>query len=237
MVISDRIEPIVDEYALPTPAPIRDSDDTTTQVSAPAVVFPAGEMAALYRRVRADHPTDRAFIVQVVGAHRGAGATSIAHGIGSIAADLSAQRVLLCDATASKDLLQISKVVIRRSLPKLAAYAGFTVPSGLIACPLDKDRSQTEMVGNTVEYADALSKFRSIFDMIVIDTPPTSSSDFALAMARHADAVVIVVEAEKTRAPMLSALINQIEASGGRVAGVVLNKRVQHIPGFFYRRL
>ena len=93
------------------------------------------------------------------------------------------------------------------------------------------------MVGNTVEYADALSKFRSIFDMIVIDTPPTSSSDFALAMAKYADSVVIFLEPEKTRAPMLSALINQIGTSGGRVAGVVLNKRVQHIPGFLYRRL
>ena len=237
MVTSDRIEPLVDEYPLPPPASTQDTDETHIQASAPAVLFPAGEMAALYRRVRGDHLTNRAFVVQVVGAHRGAGATSVAHGIGSVAANVSSQRVLLCDATASKDLLQISKVVIRRSLPALAAYAGFAVPSGVIACPLDRDRSQTEMVGNMVEYADALSKFRSIFDMIIIDTPPTNSSDFALALAKYADAVVIVVEAEKTRAPMLSALISQIEASGGTVAGVVLNKRVQHIPGFFYRRL
>jgi hypothetical protein len=46
-----------------------------------------------------------------------------------------------------------------------------------------------------------------------------------------------VVEAERTRAPIVEQARRAVEANGGRLLGVVMNKRRYHIPRAIYRRL
>jgi Mrp family chromosome partitioning ATPase len=46
-----------------------------------------------------------------------------------------------------------------------------------------------------------------------------------------------VLEAEKTRWPVAENTKQMIEKNGGKVLGVVLNKRQFYIPDFIYRRL
>jgi protein-tyrosine kinase len=200
--------------------------------------FPLSDMAALYQRIRASCPTEKGLVIAIVGPHPKAGATSVAHGIGRVAAELGGQRVLLCDGTGTEDLLRLSKVVMRRSsLERLAAFEGVSIPAGLVSCPLDNDRTPHEMVARVARYAEALRKFRSVFDLIVVDMPPSNVSDLGPALAKHVDAVVVVVEAEKTRGPLIKSLVSVIRGNGGNVAGLVLNKRIQHIPKRIYRWL
>lgn len=199
--------------------------------------FPLSDMAALYQRIRAACPTEKGCVIEVIAPHPKAGSTSIAHGLGRVAAELSDQRVLLCDGTATDDLLRLNKVVLRRGLERLAVYEGFAIPIGLVACPLDNNVTQYEMIAGVSRYAEALRKFRSVFDLIVVDVPASNVSDLGPALAKHVDAVLVVVEADKTRAPLVKSLLSVIEGNGGHVAGVVLNKRVQHIPARVYRWL
>ena len=56
-------------------------------------------------------------------------------------------------------------------------------------------------------------------------------------LAPLADLSVIVIEAEETRAAVAATLIERVAASGGKVAGVVLNMRRFHIPRFIYARI
>jgi hypothetical protein len=199
--------------------------------------FPLSDMAALYQRVRAACPTEKGCVIEVVAPHPKAGTTSVAYGLGRVAADLSGQRVLLCDGTATDDLLRLNKVVLRRGLERLSVYEDFSIPIGLVACPLDDNVTQYKMIAGVSRYAEALRKFRSVFDLIVVDVPASNVSDLGPALAKHVDAVLVVVEADKTRAPLVKSLLSVIEGNGGRVAGVVLNKRVQHIPERVYRWL
>jgi Mrp family chromosome partitioning ATPase len=199
--------------------------------------FPLSDMAALYQRVRAACPTEKGCVIEVVSPHPRTGVTSVAHGLGRVAAELSAQRVLLCDGTGSDDLLRLNKVVMRRSLERLAVYEGFSIPIGLVSCPLDNNLTQYEMIAGVSRYAEALRKFRSVFDLIVIDVPASNVSDLGPALAKHVDAVVVVVQADKTRAPLVRSLLDVIDGNGGHVAGIVLNKRMQHIPERVYRWL
>ena len=46
-----------------------------------------------------------------------------------------------------------------------------------------------------------------------------------------------MIEAEETRAAVAANLIERVAASGGKVAGVVLNMRRFHIPRFIYARI
>jgi Mrp family chromosome partitioning ATPase len=51
------------------------------------------------------------------------------------------------------------------------------------------------------------------------------------------DGVIMVVESGKTREQVAVRAKKELEEAGGKVLGVVLNKRKFHIPEWIYRRL
>ena len=216
---------------------LKTADDRTLPVIDGSAHIPMSrvELAALYQRIRYAHTDERGLVLEVIGAHPGAGVTSIANGIGHAAAELDAQRVLLCDATEDSGQLQHRKLAPIGS-PQLVSIPHATVPYGVSACRLDPRYGQSEMPG-IPGYAEALNRLRMLFDLIVIDAPPGNMSALGPRLSRHADAVLVVVEAEKTRRPLITGLLRSITDNGGKVAGVVLNKRVQHIPDRIYRWL
>jgi Mrp family chromosome partitioning ATPase len=73
--------------------------------------------------------------------------------------------------------------------------------------------------------------------LVIIDAPPILSDVTGIALSRKVSGVLLIVEAERTRAPIIEKARRVIEAGGGRVLGVILNKRKHHIPGWLYRRL
>lgn len=79
------------------------------------------------------------------------------------------------------------------------------------------------------------SALRPHAETIVVDCPAAERSDAALVLAPLADAVILVVAAESTGAGAASALRQEIEAVGGRMAGVVLNRTAWSPPGFLSR--
>ena len=81
------------------------------------------------------------------------------------------------------------------------------------------------------------SNLRSRFDMVVLDMPPLEVSRAGLKVAVACDGVVVVVEAEKTRAPVVKDLIERLRAVRGNVLGTVLNKRRFHLPKRLYHWL
>ena len=76
-----------------------------------------------------------------------------------------------------------------------------------------------------------------MFPVVVIDAPSLQRSSAALLLAPLADLSVLVIEAEETRTAVAANLIERVAASGGRVAGVILNMRRFHIPRFIYSRI
>lgn len=98
--------------------------------------------------------------------------------------------------------------------------------------------AETLRVGQRVEaspdpaYWNAL---RPHAETVVVDCPSADRSDAALILAPLADAVVLVVAAESTGADAASALRHEIEAVGGRIAGVVLNRTAWSPPSFLKR--
>jgi Mrp family chromosome partitioning ATPase len=82
-------------------------------------------------------------------------------------------------------------------------------------------------------YWDAMRKFA---DTVVIDAPAADRSDTAITLAPFVDATVLVVATEATSAAEPVILRDEIEAVGGRIAGVVVN-RSTYAPPPFLRRL
>ncbi|NBB14426.1 hypothetical protein GVN21_03520 [Caulobacter sp. SLTY] len=82
-----------------------------------------------------------------------------------------------------------------------------------------------------------LAKARQEFELIILDCPAVERSSSGILLSALSDLSLLVVEAEETRAPVAEQVIRRIEASGGVVFGVVLNKRRFYIPRFIYSRL
>ena len=80
-------------------------------------------------------------------------------------------------------------------------------------------------------------KLRQRFDLILVDSPPATTSPDGLAMCSKVDGIILVVEAEKTRWPVAENTKNRITSSGGKILGIVLNKRRYYIPEWVYKRL
>ena len=93
---------------------------------------------------------------------------------------------------------------------------------------------QTAQVGNQPSFWDNL---RDRISFTVVDTPAASRSVDGLVVSNLADLVVLVVEAESSRTPVVADLRDMITARGANLAGIVLNKRRFYIPEKIYRRL
>ena len=78
---------------------------------------------------------------------------------------------------------------------------------------------------------------RDRFAAAVVDAPALERSSDVVALAGQMDAVVVVVEAERTRTPVVEHLVGLLRHAGAPVVGTVLNKRRYHIPRFVYARL
>ena len=68
------------------------------------------------------------------------------------------------------------------------------------------------------------SGLREIADWIIVDAPSLERSPAALAAASQMDGVFIVVEADRTSAEDVVAARREIEAHGGQVIGLVMNR-------------
>jgi len=75
------------------------------------------------------------------------------------------------------------------------------------------------------------------FDYVVFDGDSVLTSSEAVLLAQHVDGIVLVAECEQTKGEVLSLCIEKLARLGGRVLGVILNKRQYYIPEVFYEKL
>lgn len=81
-------------------------------------------------------------------------------------------------------------------------------------------------------YWDAL---RAHADCIVIDAPAADRNDLAITLAPFVDATVLVVAGEESAVGESAALRDEVEAVGGQIAGLVVNRSTYRAPAFLKR--
>jgi Mrp family chromosome partitioning ATPase len=78
---------------------------------------------------------------------------------------------------------------------------------------------------------------REHFDYVLFDAPALGSSAAAVSLARHVDGVVIVIDSERTRWPVVENTKKAYESTGAKVLGVILNRRAFCVPNWVYKWL
>lgn len=75
---------------------------------------------------------------------------------------------------------------------------------------------------------DVLAYLRSTSDVVLVDSPPILAVADAAILATMADGVVLVLDPSKTRRHQIRRARESIEAVGGRILGVVINRMKSH---------
>ncbi len=203
------------------------------------------EMLGLYRALDNVFPGLHQKVILFLGAKGGEGTSTVVSNLAWVAAERLKRKVVVLDTdtlhpTQHRLLSIIPAVgwddVLRGVHPAEKAFHR-TNRDRLWVVPVSSARAGTVQVIDAPGMEDFLGALRECFDLVLIDCAPATVFPDSIALSRKADGVVLVIEAESTRWPVAETVHQQITNAGGKVVGVVFNKRRYYIPEFVYNRL
>lgn len=103
--------------------------------------------------------------------------------------------------------------------------------------PAGKSSGSVAITAHARGLSEKMADWRSQFDWVFADTAPVLSSCGALTLGLHASGVLLVVDAVRTRAPVVSRAAARLKDAQVNTLGVVLNRRRHIIPRYAYRWL
>ena len=117
----------------------------------------------------------------------------------------------------------LSEVICSTNIPNLhIVFAGRMVPN------------PTELLGNT-HMEELLTYARENYDVVLIDSPPLGSVIDTAVLAPKCDGAIIIVESGKNSYRFLLEIKKQLEVSGCKILGTVLNKLQIEKSGYYSR--
>lgn len=196
------------------------------------------EMTTLRVAIEASIPDRSPRTVLFVAPQGGEGSSTLALQFAQTLARDPSLRPLFVEGHARRPTLLADPSQRRAVLdPQLARRGGESVvATHLLALPLPDDVRRTALL-QPQTLRVALDAVGPGFDWIVMDGPPVLDAPETSSLAAIADGVVLVLQAGRTRQPVVQRSVELLRKAGARVLGSVLNRRVHEIPEFLYRRL
>lgn len=151
----------------------------------------------------------------------------------AIAFAQAGKRVLLVDADLRKSVLP-SRLRVRNKMEGLSHYlSGLAnvnellretdVPGLYIMFAGSRVPNSAELLGNE-NFAKLIPALKDVFDYVIIDTAPLGLVIDCAVMAPHLDGIVLLVDSTNNSYKLERRIKSQIEKSGGKVLGVILNR-------------
>jgi capsular exopolysaccharide synthesis family protein len=205
----------------------------------------AGGYEQVLHAIQARQGAKSAGTILFVSATHGEGTSMVAREFAALLGRDGLGRVVLVDAnlrTPSQHIAfgvergaGLSEVVIRGLALDQAVRNGNSSLVPLLTCGRPTSHP-TEVLG-APGLPVALEGLRAKYGWVIVDAPPTTVYSDAGILAPLVDGVVLVVEAEKTRWEVAEQARRNLEKSGARLLGAVINRRRYHIPQALYRWL
>jgi Mrp family chromosome partitioning ATPase len=175
--------------------------------------------------------------VMFIASQGGEGTSTVAAQFAQSLASDERLRVLLVDAHVRRPAYgsdgSPAAALPARGTPRRPAQSDAPSPDLM---PLSEDSREASTL-TPESLRESLDAIASGYDWVVIDGPPVLESPDAATLGAVADGVVVVVQAGRTKRPVLTRSVDLMNRAGGRVLGMVLNRRRLEIPEFIYRRI
>ena len=189
------------------------------------------------------HPDGSIKTILFAGTAHGDGASTTAINFATTLARSSQLKVLLIDANLRTPCLHdVFKIDHVEGLSDLVAKNGrgapITVgPGNLHVMPCGRHHSEPVTFLESIAFDQFLKRMRDSYDYVLLDAPPVHGFSECRVLCAKVDGVVLVIESGKTRRYVALSCKKRVEDAGGKLLGVVVNKRRYYIPDFIYRRL
>lgn len=191
------------------------------------------ELTALRMSIEAGLATRLPRTVMFMSAQSGEGTSTVACQFALATARDAGSRVLLMDVNARRPSPFVAAT--RESPhPGVQSIEQDMAPLDVMPVPESARHAGTIAAPVAREWIDALA---SQYDWIIMDGPPLLEAPDAAALATAADGVVIVIEAGRTKRPLIHRATDLLRKARANTLGSVLNRRRLEIPEFLYRRL
>ncbi len=175
--------------------------------------------------------------ILVTAPQHGEGTTTVAIGLATALAKERETRVLLVEGNVRTPCLSV--LLPLSTTAGLTDYAAGRVAPEALATRIEDLNLSVIAAGNApnptlgLDVIDSLlARLQSQYDFIIIDAPPVNNYADTSVMATKVDGVILVVEADRTPVTEAEAAKRQLDKVGGRILGVVLNRRRSYIPTF-----
>ena len=99
----------------------------------------------------------------------------------------------------------------------------------------DTPPNPADLLGS-LRMKEILTELRGLFDFVLIDSPPALVVSDATVLATQCDGVLLVINGQKTTAPMVQLLRERLEAVRAPLVGVILNAVNLRNPNYAYYR-
>lgn len=143
------------------------------------------------------------------------------------------KRVLLVDADLRKSVLA-GQLRIRNKTDGLSHYlSGLSnvrdllqetdIPGLYIMLAGMRVPNSTELLGSD-NFARLIPALKDAFDYVIVDTAPVGQVIDCALMAPHLDGVTLVIDATRNSYKLERKVKSQLERSGGKILGVILNQ-------------
>jgi Mrp family chromosome partitioning ATPase len=179
--------------------------------------------------------------VLVVGTARGDGASTAAFNFAaSLARDTDTQVVLInADLRATSSSMPPPNPPGTPGLVSLAHCEMHPpVPAGrgnLHILPSGRGYADPALLFQSRRFDSFMVHLAQQFDYIVIDGPPLDEAPESIALSAKVDGVILVIDAQHTRRKIALRAKKRIEEVGGRLIGLVLNRRKYYVPRWLYK--
>lgn len=181
------------------------------------------EMVQLHQQLSAVLQRGPASVVQFMASRECEGTSSIAREFARVAAQRFGQRVLL-----------LSFDTVLGAIAPGPVQTGFQGTGRMTASVLPSEVTYAAQAVDPMLAAATWDGIRRSHDLVIVDAPPATKSTEGLTLGAQVDGVILVVEADATRWPVALRTKKNILRSGGRLLGVVFNRRRHYIPAFLY---
>ncbi len=176
--------------------------------------------------------------VMLMSAQRGEGTSTVAAQFASVLARNGQHRVLLMDLNARRPSPFVEHLGMAPAelTPGIQPIQSGAAQASLDVLPVPEAARTAGVIAASAarEWLDAVA---AGYDWVILDGPPVLEAPDAPGLAAIADGVVVVIEAGRTKRPVLHRATDLLRKARAQLIGSVLNRRRLEIPEFLYRRI
>lgn len=154
------------------------------------------------------------------------------------------KKVILIDADLRKSVL-IGRYKVGKVENGLSHYLSGQTDLDNVVCNTNFDNLDIIFAGSYCpnpsellehsRFSELISKLRAEYDYVIIDTPPLGSVIDSAIVAKISDGTVLVIETNEISYRFAQKVKEQLQKSGCRILGAVMNKVVMDNKGYYGR--